>query len=52
MARQIEITNHTTLILALLSPYLMLAVPAAGIVYLLRRRWLPATGIFVIAVIL
>lgn len=52
MARQIEITNHTALILAVLSPYLMLAVPAAGIIYLLRRRWVAATGALVITAVL
>ncbi len=44
LARQIEITNHAALILALASPVLMLAVPAAGLWFLLRRRWVPATG--------
>ena len=42
LARQIEITNHATLFLALASPVLMLAVPAAGLWFLLRRRWVPA----------
>ena len=43
LARQIDITNHATLILVLASPVLMLAIPAAGLWFLLRRRWVPAT---------
>lgn len=52
VARRIEIADHTGLILAVLSPYLLLAVPAAGVVYVLRRRWAPATGALVATVIL
>ena len=42
VARQVEITNHATLILALTSPLLVLAVPAAGVWFVLRRRWVTA----------
>ena len=44
VARHVEITNHAVLVLAIASPYLMLVVPAAGVFYLVKRRWAMAAG--------
>lgn len=52
-ARHVEITNHVTLILALLSPVLVSAVPIAGLCFALRRRWALAgcAGVLTVALV-
>jgi endonuclease/exonuclease/phosphatase family metal-dependent hydrolase len=52
VARNVEITNHAVLVLAIASPYLLLVVPAAGVFYLVKRRWARAAGTAVVAVAL
>lgn len=52
IVRHIEITNHATLILAVFSPYLLLAIPIVGAVHLLRRRWIPAASAGLASVVL